>query len=88
MGEERNYFLNLWVIMKTSNAQDHKEYIYQVSSTYDHGNFEKNRGNPKINLCCGEEGEFFFSNLSVIMKTSNAQGHKEYKYQISSTYYT
>ena len=46
--------------MKTSNAQDHKEYIYQVSSTYDHGNFEKNRGNPKINLSCGDEGGIFF----------------------------
>ena len=32
--------------IKTANSLGHKEYVYQVSLTYDDGKGKKNRGNP------------------------------------------
>ena len=56
---------------KTSQCWGHKEYVYQVSLTYDDGNVEKNRGNPKKILSCGGEVifflEFFGKNQNVTM---------------------
>jgi len=71
---------------KTSLSWTHKEYVYQVSLTYDDANVKKNRGNPKKILSCRGGGEFFFSNFSVKTKTSQCLGHKEYVYQVSLTY--
>ena len=84
--EGRKFVPNFSVKTKTSKAQGHKEYIYQASSTYGNGNFEKNRGNPKKIEVVGEGGIFFLSNFSVKTKTSQCWGHKEYVYQVSLTY--
>ena len=53
------FFSNFSVKIKTSQCLGHKEYVYQVSLTYDDGNVKKNRGNPKFFSSCGGEGNFF-----------------------------
>ena len=80
------FFLsNFSVKTKTSQCWGHKEYVYQVSLTYDDGNVDKNRGNPKTILSLGGGG-FFLSNFSVKTKTAQCLGYKEYVYQLLLTY--
>ena len=45
--KEKN-FDNFGVQTKMPQRQDHKEYVHQVSLSYDDGNLEKNRGNSVV----------------------------------------
>ena len=45
--KEKN-FDNFGVKTKMPQWQDHKEYVHQVSLSYDDGNLEKNRGNSVV----------------------------------------
>ena len=47
------FFSNFSVKTKISQCLGHKEYVYQISLTYDDGNFRKNTGEP----CRGKQQE-------------------------------
>ena len=45
---KENFFDYFGVKTKMPQWQDHKEYVYQNSLSYDDGNLEKNRGNSVV----------------------------------------